>query len=520
MKLLIKPVLAAIAGALLTLTLAPFDYWPLGLIALALFAGLLASETDWGGRHKPLSGRRAFWLAFAAGIGLFGTGATWVYVSITGFGGASPALGVLLSGLFVLILAAMLATPYYLLGRWFSATPLAFLLAFPACWFLGEWLRSWLFSGFPWLFSGYAHLDTPLAGWAPLASVFGIGFILAFSAAALALAVHWLRQRDYRQPAIALAAAAVLWIGGAALKQVDWTEATGEPVSIGLVQANIPQEKKWLPEFRGETIRRYGTATETLLAQDVDLVVWPEVALPMLFSQSKTLTQQLQKMAEEKNADIISGILFDRIEDGRRIIHNSAAVFGRTPHVYHKRQLVPFGEYVPLEDILRGLIEFFNLPTSFIRPGPEGQAPLRAAGIDWGTYICYEIVYPDLVAASAANTDALLTISNDAWFGSSIGPLQHMQMARMRALETGRNLVRATNTGLTAFVDYRGNVVAELPQFEQHTLVASIEGRRGITPFMATGSTLLLGLALAFLALARGASVRRATMQAPLRNPA
>lgn len=501
MHRLLFPLASAAAGGLMTLSLAPYDFWVCGLLSLSALAWLLLRAS--GG--QPLRGRSAWWIAFCYGLGLFGTGGSWVYVSITEFGNSSVPLGLALTGGFVAIMALLLALPFYLLGRFTNHTT-GFALAFAALWFISEWLRTWIFTGFPWLFAGYGHIDTWLSGWAPVLSVYGIGLLLAFTAAVIALAATG-RLAPFRQGAtLALIGAALLpWPLGALLAQVEWTQPDGEEITIGLVQANIPQDKKWLPEFRGETISRYQDGTRALSEQGVDVIIWPEAALPLLYGQAPNLMQALQRNAEQTRIDLISGVLYDREDNSaerRRVIHNSAAVFGRSPSVYHKRHLVPFGEYVPLEDWIRGTIEFFDLPTSFIRPGAEGQQPLSAGGVSWAPLICYEIVYPRLVANTALPAQVLLTISNDAWFGDSIGPLQHMQMAQMRALETGRYLVRATNTGVTAIVDPSGRIVEKLPQFERANMVGTITARRGATPFMLAGISLVFALALPMLAAA------------------
>ncbi|MCX2780533.1 apolipoprotein N-acyltransferase [Microbulbifer thermotolerans] len=510
-------VLSAIAGGLLTLSFAPYGYWPCGLGSLSLLAWLYLRAS--GGRQ--LSGRRSLWLAFCFGLGLFGSGGSWVYVSITEFGNSSVLLGTALTGAFVSIMALLLALPFYFLGH-FTGRGLSFALAFPALWFVSEWLRSWIFTGFPWLYAGYGQIETWLSGWAPVLSVYGMGLLLALSAAVIALAAAGrlaLRANPAGQGASVLLVVAALlpWPIGALLAQVEWTQPEGDAITVGLVQANIPQEKKWLPEFRGETIRRYQDGSRALSEQGVDVIVWPEAALPVLYSHAPNLMQALQRNAEQTRTDLIAGILYDRREPGRRVVHNSATVFGRNPGIYHKRHLVPFGEYVPLEDWLRGTIEFFNLPTSFIQPGPEEQQPLNAGGTSWAPLICYEIVYPRMVADSALSAQVLLTISNDAWFGDSIGPLQHMQIAQMRALETGRYLVRSTNTGVTAIVDPRGRIVHRLPQFERANLTGEVRAMRGATPFMLTGITPVFALALPMLVAASLFRRRRpAAAKAPL----
>ncbi|WP_231759862.1 apolipoprotein N-acyltransferase [Microbulbifer elongatus] len=488
-------VAALIAGGLLTLSFAPYNLWWCGLLSIGLFAWLLAP----GQSARALQGKQTFWLALCYGFGLFATGGSWVYVSITDFGNSSPLLGAILTGAFVGIMALLFALPFILLAR-FRAHPVSFALAFAALWFISEWCRTWMFTGFPWLFAGYGHIHTWLAGWAPILSVYGIGLLLAFTGAVAALFLRRAFTRKSFRSALLLAIAALLiWPAGLLLKSLEWTQTEATVRTVGLVQANIPQDKKWLPEFRGETIRRYQSATEQLHQRGVDLVIWPEAALPLLYHHAPNLMEALQNNARDAETDLITGILYDTEQDYRRVIHNSAAVFGSEQQLYHKRHLVPFGEYVPLEDWIRGTIEFFNLPTSFIRPGPEGQAPLNAGGLRWAPLICYEIVYPQLVSQSSGEAQVLLTLSNDAWFGRSIGPLQHMQMAQMRALETRRYLVRGTNTGVTAIVAPDGSITEQLPQFEQTTLIGEVQGRSGLTPFMLMGVWGLLALSLLML---------------------
>ncbi|WP_066966164.1 apolipoprotein N-acyltransferase [Microbulbifer sp. Q7] len=501
-------VAALIAGGLLTLSFAPYNLWWSSLLSLGLFAWLLAPGG--AGASNPLTGKNIFWLALCFGIGLFATGGSWVYVSITDFGNSSPLLGFLLTGAFVGILALLFALPFPLLAR-LRANPVSFALAFAALWFVSEWCRTWMFTGFPWLFAGYAHVHTWLAGWAPVLSVYGIGLLLAFTAAVTALFIRRAFTSWKSPSALGLLTAAVLlWPMGLVLSGLEWTTAQGNTTKVGLVQANIPQDKKWQPAFLGETIRRYQSATETLHNQDVDVVIWPEAALPIIYHRSLNLMEALQNNAEQTGTDLITGVLYDTEQDFRQVVHNSAAVFGKEPQLYHKRHLVPFGEYVPLEDWIRGTIEFFNLPTSFIRPGPSNQSPLQAAGVNWAPLICYEIVYPQLVAQSSGDAGVLLTLSNDAWFGRSIGPLQHMQMAQMRALETRRYLVRGTNTGVTAIVAPDGRITAQLPQFEQAHMIGEVESRAGYTPFMRIGVWGLVILAALMLVLSAALQRRSA----------
>ncbi|WP_111640368.1 apolipoprotein N-acyltransferase [Marinimicrobium alkaliphilum] len=478
--------LSLIAGTLPTLSLAPFNLWPLGLLGAAVFALCL---------HQR-NARTALALAFCFGLSHYGAGVTWVYVSIHTYGNASAPLAALLTGLFVAFMAAVFALPWWAWGRWFSARPLGLLLGFPLFWLLGEWLRTWLLTGFPWLYLGYAHLDTWLAGWGPVGGVMAISLIVTLSAATLARWVCADLSAERRALWCTSALCALLWLGGGALKPVAWTQLDEEPIRVGMVQPDIPQDIKWDPGFALPTMNLLREMSEELW--QYDWLIWPEAAVPVTYHRALPFLDQMSAMAEDTNTGLITGIIFD--DPNRRVYYNSVAGFGPAMGIYHKRRLVPFGEYVPLESWLRGLIEFFDLPTSIITRGPEGQQGLDVDGVGIAASICYEIVYPDLVARGARDNQVLLTLSNDAWFADSIGPKQHMQMARMRALETRRYLVRSTNNGISAIVDPRGEIQVQSNQFVAETLAGEVHAAHGNTPFMRWGSIPLVILLIAGLA--------------------
>jgi apolipoprotein N-acyltransferase len=456
--------LAAFAGTLITLSLAPFNIWPCGLLSLAALHYLLAD----------ISPKRAAWRGWCFGAGLFLSGASWLYVSIHDFGGASLILAAFLSGGFCLLLALMHAMLGYGYARWIRHTRFGRWLGFAAWWVLWEWVRYWLLTGFPWLYAGYAYLTTPLSGWAPLGGIYALSFIVALSAAAIVL----LFEKKWFPAAIA----ATLWIAGCGLQFIAWTQPKGEPVKVALVQANIPQEVKWDPDYFRETLDIYSNLSAPLW-RDNDIVFWPEAAVPALYETAKPFFDQNADNAKRFQHALISGVPY-RSPQGEYF--NSAIALGNGSGIYHKQHLVPFGEYVPLEKYLRGLIEFFDLPMSDFQGGPAGQAPLQAAGLTFAPFICYEVVYGDLVRHARA--DVLLTLTNDSWFGHSIGPLQHLQMVQMRALEMGRPFVRATANGITALIDAKGRITARIPQFERAVLTGTVQGYEGITPFARFGS--------------------------------
>lgn len=481
-----------IAGALQTLTFSPFYLWWLG--PLSVFLILLVTV-----HQAPDKLFRSGWLV---GLGLFASGASWIYVSISEHGNTSVPLALVLMVLFVAGLALFHGLAFWFWGKLAKDSPPRKLLLFPAIWILGDWLRGWLLTGFPWLYLGTAHTDGPLAGLAPLTGVHGITFWITVTAVA-AYGAWWLVKLDRKVTAGAILIAALLpWLIAPAMNKTDWTELSEEPVSFAAMQGNIPQQIKWDPDFLRDQIVAYLGMTEAHWQSD--LILWPETAIPIPQDQAGKVIDHIRKQLGE-NSTLITGIPWygysGRIED--YTFHNSIMAVGNGEGMYHKQKLVPFGEYVPLQGLLRGLIGFFDLPMSSFTPGPEQQAPLVANGKKITPYICYEVAYPDFVAFNARNTDLLLTISNDGWFGDSIGPLQHLQIARMRALETGRYMLRGTNNGVTAIINHKGEITERIPQFERAVLTGEVFTATGSTPYMQTGSWPVLTLAIILIVFIR-----------------
>ena len=339
-------------------------------------------------------------------------------------------------------------------------------------------------------------------GLAPLTGVHGITFWITVTAVA-AYGAWWLFKLDRKVTAGAVLVAALLpWLIAPAMNKADWTELSEEPVSFAAMQGNIPQQIKWDPDFLRDQIVAYLGMTEA--HWQTDLILWPETAIPIPQDQAGKVIDHIREQLGE-NSTLITGIPWygysGQIED--YTFHNSIMAIGNGEGMYHKQKLVPFGEYVPLQGLLRGLIGFFDLPMSSFTPGPEQQAPLVANGMKITPYICYEVAYPDFVAFNARNTDLLLTISNDGWFGDSIGPLQHLQLARMRALETGRYMLRGTNNGVTAIINHKGEITERIPQFERAVLTGEVFTATGSTPYMQTGSWPVLTLAIILIVFIR-----------------
>lgn len=494
-----RPLVALVAGGVYPLSFAPFELWWLGVVSIAVFYqvlhGSLRVNTAAAGSPDPKTTLlRLGVLGWCFGVGAFGVGASWIYVSINVYGGAPP----LLAGLMVALFVAGIGWFFGLQGLLFAGVmlargraPISWVYApvmFALLWPVTEWARGWILTGFPWLYAGYAHLETPLAGFAPVGGVLLVSFAVGVSATFLA---HVVTAATTRERMFAGMAALTPWALALLLGAVAWVTPEGRPISVSAVQPNVDQAVKWDPDQIQNNVNLNEALTAPLWGRD--LIVWSEASLTFLPEQGEAYLAGLDRRAREAGTALLVGIP-RRGQEGE--FYNSAMMMGAgNGNVYLKRHLVPFGEYVPLEGVLRGLIRFFDLPMSRNVPGPASQPPLGFAGGELSLSICYEIAYGELVRSAAADPAILVTISNDTWFGRSIGPLQHMQIARMRAVEMGRYLVRATNNGVSGVVDPDGRVIASAPQFESEVVSASVRRMRGRTPYARAGSwPLLAGL--------------------------
>ncbi len=490
---------ALAAGAIAPLSLAPFGLWPLAIISLFVLLTILRSS-------KP---SQAIWHGWVYGLGFYGFGTSWIYHSIHEYGYTPIPLALFLTFLFVAGLALLLSASFtYCYVKYLGRLRWGTLLGFPALWVLFEWLRSWLLTGFPWLYLGYAHVDTWLAGWAPVTGVYGLSLIVA-SQASLIFCMFKVGTDGWRfNKVIGISALMLPWLLAYPLSQISWSNSQSEPLTITLVQPNISQHVKWLPQQKPRTLQLLRQLTTENL--NSDLVIWPENAVPLFLHQAQSYVQEMNTIGETSQTAIVTGIPYWQPQTSKHkpVLHNSIAAFGSgTEGLYHKQKLVPFGEYLPLQQLLRGVIKFFDLPMSNFAPGGSNQTAIHVTRTQGdysiAPYICYEIVYPDFVRELSRDSNLLLTISDDSWFGSSIGPHQHLQMARMRALENSRYLLRGTNTGLTAIVDHQGKILAQATQFEQTHLTGSAQLRSGLTPFMRWGSIPILLFCLLLLVLTR-----------------
>jgi apolipoprotein N-acyltransferase len=469
--------LAAPAGAALALAFAPVSWVPLAFLCPALLFLL------W----QDAAPRRAAWRGFLFTGGTFLAGTYWLYHSIHLVGGAPLWIAAFLMLGLVAIMGSYTAALGYAVARWGAASGARrWLLLLPAGWVLVEWFRGWFLSGFPWLALGYTQLDTPLAGFAPLAGVYGTSLAVALVAGALVALL--LGDRGAR--VAAAAAIAAVGIAAVGLGRIEWTEVRGTRIDVALVQGAVPQSMKWDPGERERTLQLYARLTMPHLGAGI--VVWPEAALPALESDLRDYLETLRATARAQGSDVVMGLL--RRDRTTGAFHNSMVALGATEQWYDKRRLVPFGEFFPVPAAVRDWLRLMNLPYSDFVPGARDQAPLAAGGETLAPTICYEDAYASEQLALARRSSLLVNVTNDAWFGDSTAPHQHLDISRMRSLETGRPMLRATNDGVTALIAHDGALLGTLPQFQPGVLTGTVEPRTGLTPYVRFGNLPMLAL--------------------------
>lgn len=476
-----------ILGGLSTLVFEPFGLSFLApiLILPLLFLCVTLAPRDAGGH--------AFWYGF----GLFLAGTYWIYISVVVFGQAPVWIAFFLMLGLAIIMSAWVFLAGWLISHLVRGETWLLLLVAPAAWVLVEWLRGWVLTGFPWLALGYSQVDTAFAGFAPVAGVYGVSFAVIFTSAAIltALANPGIVRR------VALALVFVPWALGWGLTRIDWTENAGDELRATVLQNGISQDQKWLPQNRQATLDYYRDGTR--LARSSQIVVWPEVAVPSLSSREAAFIGQLQSDARDSGQDILFGILEDSTDKGETKIFNSVMLVNAAGiQVYRKRHLVPFGEYFPVPDEIREWLKMMSLPHSDLAKGDDEQ-PLLATlgGTSVATMVCYEDAYGAEQLYAFPDAAIIVNVSNDAWFGDSIAPHQHLQIARMRSLEVGRPTIRATNTGISAFIDHRGRVMRRGAQFRDVAITDSVQPRQGATPYVKSGNAPVIGLSLIIIGL-------------------
>ncbi|MHB1229294.1 MAG: apolipoprotein N-acyltransferase [Halothiobacillus sp.] len=466
--------MALLAGAGLPLAFAPLEFWPLSILGPAL---LLLSL-------QGASARAALGLGWAFGLGQFGVGISWLYESFTLFGGAVAPLAALITAVFVALMSIYPALSAWLTQRvGGTLTPISGkqVAAFAGSWVLVEWLRGWLFSGFPWLDLGIAQTASPLAGFLPIVGEYGTGLIVVFLAGLLAWLVQCLVQapRPALKPAVVFVGFLAFFIGmGSLLGRIAWTHPVGDPLSVGIAQANVPQMQKFDPAFLAKTLQTYVSLTEQMGA--VSVVIWPETAIPDVFSDLDWFKKRLEERAQSHHQDFLVGA-FTQDDSGR--YYNTLVGVPDGVGFHRKVHLVPFSEYMPLRPIIDLFSGMIDIPMSDLSPGSVNQPLQQVQGVKVGASICYEADFARDIRHSLPAAGFLVNVSNDSWFGDSFAPHQNLQMAQVRAHEFGRPMARATNTGISAFVNAGGQVVQKLGVNQEGILIGTIQPYQGSTPF-------------------------------------
>jgi apolipoprotein N-acyltransferase len=483
--------LALGAGAATILAFAPFGFWPLQIATLALLCHLLLAEPSI--KHSAL-------LGWSFGFGWSVCGVYWLFISMHRYGGMPSWMAALAVGLMALLLGAFpalaLAGSAWLRQRWKLSALVLALLVFPSLWALTEWLRGWIFTGLPWVVSGYAHSASPLAGFAPIIGVYGLGWLAALVAACITLLP--LKK-------LPLLVAVAILASGAALGRIVWTAPHGQPLQVRLLQGNVPQETKFDSEQIGSSLLLY---YQMISAAPADLIATPETAIPLLVQQLPLdYLPRLTDFAKQSHSYLALGL---PLSDGPMQYANS--VIGIAPNAsryrYDKHHLVPFGEFIPTG--FRWFVDLMQIPLGDFTRGAPLQAPFAVKDQWVLPNICYEDLFGEEIADQLAAShfagqppaSILLNMSNIGWFGDSLALPQHLQISQMRALETGRPMLRATNTGATAIITPKGVVVAQLPPFTRGTLAGTVQGTSGMTPYILYGNGSVVALALLMLAAA------------------
>jgi apolipoprotein N-acyltransferase len=481
-------VAAFACGASLNLAFAPFGWWPIALIAPAALFALI----------RGLPPRRAAMTGAAFGIGLFAFGTYWLYTCLHVFGLVPVWLTLLLQTVLVAAMCLYVAALCYLANRfWLKGGATREWLVLPALWVLLEWLRGWVLSGFPWLSTGYALIDSPLSGWGPIFGVYAVTWAAVM--VSVAINVAFMPAVPFSRRCVAVALAAALFLVPQLLATHHWTHAAGSRIAIAAVQGAVPQDQKWQAKNRELTMERYMRLTGE--AWGARLIVWPEAAIPVLAPMIQDYLSDLKQEGRTHDADFAIGLV-NYLPETKQYF-NGVLVLGQAGDGwYYKRHLVPFGEYFPVPAFVRSWLRLMSLPYSDFTPGAADQPILSAAGQKLGLTICYEDAFGSQQLGVLRQATLLINVTNNAWYGDSTAPHQHLQIARMRALEAGRFLIRAANDGVTAAIDPQGKIIARVPQFQEGVLRADVQPLGGLTPYARLGNYPVVIGAMSFLAIA------------------
>ncbi len=472
-QLALRAIISFVAGAILVAAFAPIGFAGLAFPCLAVLFYVCSDLTP----------RHAFLMGLAFGYGLFGFGVSWVYISLNVYGGMPAWMGSIAVLLFAGILAVFIGLTTYFAARLFPQGGVKRILVLAPSWVVFEWIKSWIFTGFAWMELGVSQTPSWFFGFAPLGGVYLVSFLVAISASCLVLLVRYPGK---------------LWSGGllvciilgaALADQISWTKSVGQPVNVGIVQGNVPINQKWQPQYRQRVITKLRSMSEFIVEEasnqqtPIDLLVWPETALPLFYQQTD---QKFWQDLIPSGTALLTGIV-----DYPDADHNyNAAVLNCAPQqqLYRKRHLVPFGEYLPMRFLFSWLLEYLQLPLDDLDAWQGQQSLSCENGVKIGLSICYEDAFAGEIRRYSGDATLLINISEDAWFGDSFAPHQRLQMGQMRARELSRPMARSANSGPSSVIDHRGRVLAKTAQFEEATLAYALQPQTGDTAFKRYGN--------------------------------
>ena len=474
-------IVAIFCGGLLTTAFSPINFSLSAFIALLGFFYLLS-------KHTRL--RTQLIYGFLFGLGFFSTSVSWIYISIYAFS-ESNILGFGLTGIFILVLS-LFPVAFVLLCYCFTTkSPLYKILLYPVFWVVVELLRTFLFTGFPWVLLGYSQTNNFLASYASIGSVFLVSFIVCFIA--ILLTQTLLHYRKIKLITIYFIAIILCLTSGLWLSKIPFTAPQGNKKTVSIIQGNYIQDQKWDQAMLETIMRYYYTTTQQ---QKAELIFWPENAIPTFKPLIAGFLRKIDLLAKQQNTAVLVGTVD---VNGYNQYFNSAFVYGNGAGHYYKHHLVPFGEYYPFSFLIEPFMHYFNIPMSSFTKGNEIQPLLEMSGIKIAMFICYESAYPFELRQQLQNAELIVVTSDDAWFGDSLAPWQHEEIAQMRAIETGRFVVQATNNGVTSIINQHGHIIARLPYNQQSVLTGVVQPMKGQTLWLKYGLLPLCLLTLLFI---------------------
>ena len=469
--------IALFCGLLFPLGFAPFNIWPFTILSLSLILYLINKTSIKG----------AFLVGWIYGIGLWGLGISWVYVSIHYHGNLGLVSSFIITFVFISLLSLYTGLTAYLFKKLKTNNEyLDYLIFFPVIWVSIEVLRSYLFTGFPWLIVGTSLAGTSIGGWIPILGSYGVSILTLMISGSLVLMFKKELKINW-YPALIIM---IILVSSFTLYKINWTKEI-TTIQASIYQPNLTLEEKWSSKGVRQTMAL--VKDSVLNADEGEFIFFPETALIFDKEEMQPWFSDLEGQASQRNISLISGIFAKDPENPGSIErYNRIQGFGATKGYYDKIHLVPFGEFIPLKDYIGKILDIMGINQFNILQG-EAYSHLISNKLSISASICYEIAFNELVRKTAKSSNLLVTISNDTWFGASIGPEQHLEIAQSRALEHQKSLIRATNSGISAIIDRKGKIVQRQDFFEKKELKGEISIYEGKTPFSIIGNYFIYG---------------------------